>query len=155
MQKGLRENPNWTVFLFNISCSFFFQTMCKCHKSCLSLSLACMYRSQHHHSIILKLRIQATYLRIARKSLENPRLCFLGQPPSKLPFFLSSLALASQFSLLSFFFLIWPNQQGGMGGGFDLLFYLILLQNFNPRPCLLIATHALHYSCPYSFVFLS
>ena len=89
------KNPNWAALLYNISCSFFFQTMCKCHKSCLSLSLACMYRSQHHHSIILKLRIQVTYLRIARKSLENQRLSFLGQPPSKLPFFLSSLSLFS------------------------------------------------------------
>ena len=42
-----------------------------------------------------------------------------------------------------------------MGGGHDLLFDFILLQFFKPSPCLFNATHALHYSCPYSYVFLS
>ena len=111
--------------------------------------------SYHHFSLKKNLKIHHLPQEESKSELSKlnpwPSNLFLPFPSLFLLLFLYSLATLSLLSL----FLIWPNQQGGMGGGLDLLFYLILLQIFKPSPCLLIATHPLHYSCPSLFVSLS
>ena len=83
-------------------------------------------------------------LELPWKTLESPWFFFLPSSFSLfLLLFLQSLIILSSLS----FFLIWSNQSRGNGCGFDLLFYLLLLQIFNLCPCLLIATHAFHYTC--------